>query len=113
MQLDTHGCWFNLVELSSCWKQSIENKKRWFKLSKKVDEIVIFKLDLAKMAALPLDHFLKIGDFKGSNNVVRSMKMLKKFPQPLKNYTFFMKFINPLFELYTTENAMREFSEGY
>ena len=65
------------------------------------------------MAALPLDHFLKIGDFKGSNNVVRSMKMLKKFPQPLKNYTFFMKFINPLFELYTTENAMREFSEEY
>ena len=28
MQLDTHQCWFNSVELSSCWKQSIENKKQ-------------------------------------------------------------------------------------
>ena len=28
MQLDTHQCWFNSVELSSCWKQSIENKKK-------------------------------------------------------------------------------------
>ena len=28
MQLDTHQCWFNSVELNSCWKQSIENKKQ-------------------------------------------------------------------------------------
>ena len=102
MQLDTHQCWFNSVELSSCWKQTI---KRWFKLSMnrappppKVDEIVIFKLDLVKMAVcivLPPDHFLKNGDFKGSNNVVSSMKMLKKFPQPLKKYTFFHEICTP------------------
>ena len=39
------------------------------------------------------------------------MKMLKKILHLSK--IFFMKFIHPLFELYTTENAMREFSEGY
>ena len=41
------------------------------------------------------------------------MKTLKKNSPPFKNYTFFREIYTPLSELYTTENAMREFSEEY